>query len=95
MNIDELLGQPLPPVADNEFSARVLGAICAEEQKRWTITLLAVFALLAVCALVLPLPALSLELGRIVLAIGKQAAVSLAFGVCVLTFLVERQFVRN
>jgi hypothetical protein len=95
MMIDDLLSQPLADVPDNGFSARVVARIRAEEW--WHLFGMLALGLMSIVAvaLVLPLPVMSLELGRVVFDIGKQVGVSLALGVIVLSFLLERAFARG
>jgi len=61
--IDDLLSQPLPPVADDGFSARVMGRIAAARRRRqWTSAALMAAGVLA-AVLLLPLPTIGEALG--------------------------------
>jgi len=94
MNIDALLSQPLAPVADNGFSARVIARVRRQELRRAVLWGLAVtvFAVLA-CAL-LPVPALAMALNLMALRLAASAQVWLAIAALVLVFLYERRFFR-
>lgn len=95
MTIDDLLNRPLEAVPDNGFSARVVERIRAEERRETALSFAAVLVAVAACALVLPLPALSLELGHAVFDIANQTAIGLAAGLLILTYMFERVVARG
>lgn len=52
-NLDDLLSQPLPPVADNGFSRQVMARIRKEEQRRFVVVgIIAAILATVVCLLV-------------------------------------------
>lgn len=94
MSIDDLLRQPLPAVADNGFSARVMGRIKAEQRQRMALVTLGSVAAATLGCLFVPMPFLSEELSNIIVQIGTSPAVALAAAALVLTALVDRRFFR-
>ena len=92
MNIDDLLNQPLPSVADDGFSGRVIARVRTLLLGRWLAAAagVAAFALLAV--LILPWRTVGAELGVVIPGVAGLAALNLAAAVVVLTLLIERQF---
>ncbi len=94
MSIDELLSQPLPTVADNGFSARVMGRVhWAERRHIVLIGAGSAAAATAICLLV-PLQTISAELNSIVLTLGTSTAVGMAGVALFLTMLFDRKFFR-
>jgi hypothetical protein len=93
--LDDLLSEPLASVADDGFSARVMGGVRAMTRRR----ILANVAVVTVCAvlalLILPWRMIGFELGFIVPQIFGSAAVSLAVGAVILTLSLEGYFSRQ
>ncbi len=94
MNIDDLLRQPLPAAPDNGFSARVMGRIKAEQRQHMALVALGSVAAATVGCLFVPMPALSEQLGDIIVQLGTSPAVALAAAALVLTALVDRRLFR-
>lgn len=94
MSIDDLLSQPLPTVADNGFSARVLTKVRAENRRRVMLIAGASAAAAAAVAAFLPIPAASLqlndELTSLMTVVINSPAVPIALCVAGLTFFVDR-----
>ena len=93
--LDDLLSQPLASMADDGFSARVMGDVRAMTRRR----ILANVAIVAVCAvlavLILPWRMVGFDLGFIVPQIFDSAAVSLAVAAVILTLSLEGYFSRQ
>ena len=86
MNLDDLLGQPLEPIRDNGFSARVALAMRRERQRRQTwLRCLGAAALLPVIAL-LPLAQAGDILARSLAAAPFQNYLALAAGLAILAW---------
>ena len=94
MNIDDLLNQPLPCVADDGFSERVMGRVRAMVRRRLFVTVAGVAACVVLALLILPLQTIGAELGLVVPRIAGSAALNLAAAAIVLTLLLESQFSR-
>ena len=104
MKLEELLSQPLPPVPDDGFSARVMSRVAAEQRLRQWAAVAAVAACAGFVMLFLPLGPVGAALGdglprAVVGAFGvafrqliSSWAVNLGLAAIVLSFLVERQF---
>ncbi len=92
MTIDELLAQPLAPVADNGFSAKVMARLRRREQRQ-LVLLTAVAALAAAAAcLLLPISALTQMLNGIVVTLATSLEVGVAVLAVLLTWLYDRKF---
>ena len=94
MNIDELLFQPLAPVADNGFSAKIVARIRRYEQRQLVaLGLLAVLAATLVC-LTVPVSALTEVLNSIVITLATSLEVGIAVLAVLATWLYDRNFFR-
>lgn len=90
MNLDELLSQPLPEVADNGFSDRVVVRVKAEERRYfYVIAIACVVAATALCVLV-PMHDITAAIGVTVYDLGTSAMLAWAGAALVLTYLVDR-----
>lgn len=94
MNLDDLLNQSLPSVADDGFSGRVMGRVHASARRRLFVVVAGVVACVVLAFLLLPMQAIGMQLNFAVVQIARSAAVSLAAAAIVLTLLLERQFSR-
>jgi len=92
MNIDELLFQPLAPVADNGFSARVVATIRRREQRQLVSLCLVAIAAATVACLLLPLSELSQVLNGIVVTLATSLEVGIAVLALLGTWLYDRNF---
>ncbi|MDE2182967.1 MAG: hypothetical protein KGJ78_08095 [Alphaproteobacteria bacterium] len=92
--LDRLLGQPLPPVADDGFSARLMRHALWE--RRFHAGLLAALgaACLFLAFALAPLRHASTDIAVLLPQIAGSAAVNMAAAILVLIFLLERQFSR-
>jgi hypothetical protein len=92
--LDDLLSQPLPAIADNGFSARVVARIAKQEWLRSMISTAAL--LLCALALLLLVPVSGIEdtLARLAPAIAASLPLSIAAGAIALSLSVE-QLVRR
>ena len=90
MTLDELLTQPLAPVADNGFSARVVARVKAEERRHAAIIMVAAAAAAVLACLLLPLRAITGDVAVALLQLGSSPMVALAGALLVLTFLIDR-----
>lgn len=92
--LDDLLSQPLPAVADNGFSTRVVARIAKQE---WLRSMLSTATLL-LCALALlllvPVSGIEDTLARLAPAIAASLPLSIAAGAIALSLSVE-QLVRR
>jgi hypothetical protein len=94
MNLDDLLNQPLPSVADDGFSGRVMGRVRALQRQRLFVTWASVAACVVLAFLLLPMRNIGAQLDFAISQIASSAAMSLAAGAIVLTLILERQFSR-
>ena len=94
MNLDDLLNQPLASVADDGFSARVMGRVGVLRRRKLFVTWASVAACFVLALLILPWRTVGAELGLVVPAVFGSLAVNLAAAVIVLSLLLERQFSR-
>ena len=94
MSIDDLLNQPLPSVADDGFSERVISRVRAQTRRRTFITIACIVACVALAFLLLPMRLIGAQLNFAVIQTASSAAISLAGAVIALTLLVEKQFLR-
>ena len=92
MNIDELLFQPLAPVADTGFSARVVATIRRREQRQLVSLCLVAIAAATVACLLLPLSELSQVLNGIVVTLATSLEVGIAVLALLGTWLYDRNF---
>jgi hypothetical protein len=92
MSIDELLSQPLAPVADNGFSAKVVTRIRRQEQRQLlSMGLVAILAATVAC-LLLPVSALTQVLNGIVVTLATSLEVGVAALAILATWLYDRKF---
>lgn len=92
MNLDELLSQPLQPVPDNGFSARVMARIKTEERRHVAMTVaLSVAATIVLCVM-MPLRDLTGLIGGAIIELGTSPMILVAVIVLALTFLVDRLY---
>lgn len=91
MSIDDLLSQPLPAVADNGFSARVIARVTLQYRRRVALIATGSAAAASALCLVVPMPALSIELNRVLVDLATSPAVALGAAALVVTFLVDRR----
>ena len=94
MSVDDLLSQPLPSVADDGFSERVMGRVRAQARRRLFVLVASIAACVVLAFLLLPMRLIGATLNFAVVQTASSAAISLAAAVIVLTLLVERQFSR-
>jgi hypothetical protein len=94
MNIDELLSQPLAPVADNGFSAKVVARIRSQEQRQLVLISLVAVAVATVACLLLPVSALTELLNHIVITLATSLEVGVAVLAVLATWLYDRKFFR-
>ena len=90
MTLDELLTQPLAPVADNGFSARIVARIKARERRHTTAVMFAAAAAAVLACLLVPLHALTGDFAVALIQLGTSPIVGLAAALLVLTFLIDR-----
>ena len=106
-DLDRLLCQPLPDVADNGFSRQVMARVQAERQGLDLTAWALIAACLAIAIPFLPLRDIAVTLGQSVpdaigielARVGSQFATpgmaALALAALVLSFVLERQFSRS
>ena len=94
MNIDDLLNQPLPCVADDGFSERVMGRVRASARRRLFVVIASVAACVVLAFLLLPMRTIGAQLNFAVVQIASLVSVSLAVAAVILTLLLEREFAR-
>ncbi|MBU6298278.1 MAG: hypothetical protein KGJ79_06200 [Alphaproteobacteria bacterium] len=92
--LDILLLRPLPPVADDGFSAHVMARANMHRRLRFAAQAAFVIAGLVLAFLLLPLQAVGLELNFIIGQVANSAAVSMAVAAIILTLVFESQFSR-
>ena len=90
MTLDELLTQPLAPVADNGFSARVVARVKAAERRHAAVVMFAAAAVAALACLLIPLNELTGDFAVALIQLGSSPMVALAAALLVLTFLIDR-----
>ena len=90
MTLDELLTQPLAPVADNGFSARVIARVKSEERRRAAVVIFAAAAAAVLACLLVPLHEITGDFAAELIQLGTSPMVALAAALLVLTFLVDR-----
>jgi protein-S-isoprenylcysteine O-methyltransferase Ste14 len=94
MNVDDLLNQPLNSVADNGFSAGVMGRVRAVRRQKLFATWASAAACVVLAFLILPWQPVGAELGLVIPKIAGSLAVNFAAAVIALSLLLERQFAR-
>ena len=94
MNIDDLLNQSLPSVADDGFSERIMGRVRASARRRLFVIVASVVACVVLAFLLLPMRIIGAQLNFAAVQIASSAAVSLAAAAVILTLLLEREFAR-
>ena len=88
--LDALLSQPLPEIADNGFSARVIARIVAEERRQLaTIALIAILCATLLC-LAVPMRDVTGAIAVAVLQLGASPMVLYGLAALVLTLLIDR-----
>lgn len=95
MNMDELdalLSQPLAPVADHGFSARVIARVQAEERRSSAIAIVLSLVAATLACLLVPLKDITGDLAAALLQLAMSPMVGMAIIVCVMTFLIDRLF---
>ncbi|MDR3528273.1 MAG: hypothetical protein P4L57_13440 [Rhizomicrobium sp.] len=92
MNIDDLLSEPLAPVADNGFSAQVMTQIRRQEQRQLILLGITAAFVATVACLLLPVTALTELLNGIVITLATSLEVGVAAVVILATWLFDRQF---
>ena len=93
-DLDKLLAQALPSVADGGFSARVVRRVRWEQFRRHWKTAAAVALCIALIILVLPLHLIGAELGAALPRLAGSWAVSLAAGAVAASLLAARALAR-
>ena len=94
MTLDELLSQPLAPVADNGFSAKIVARIRRQEQRQLVLLCLVAIAAATMACLLLPVSALTELLNGIVVTLATSLEVGVAAFVLLITWLYDRSFFR-
>lgn len=94
MSIDDLLSQPLPSVADNGFSARVMRRVRADERRHFALIGAGSVAAATLACLFLPLQAITLEVNHALVTLGTSTAVGIGAAALLLTMLFDRRFFR-
>ncbi|HEX3673415.1 MAG TPA: hypothetical protein VHU87_04010 [Rhizomicrobium sp.] len=89
-DVDALLSQPLPSVADAGFSARTLARIDRWAFHNWLIDAAAVTVCAVMGFLLVPVPALGDLVARLTPQLAASAPVGLALGAILLTLCFER-----
>lgn len=95
MTIDDLLSQPLTPMADNGFSAKVMARIYRLEQRRLLANSLLVVLIATVACLLMPMTDFLLQLNaaldKLVVAIGSSPQIAFAALILGAIFFYERK----
>ena len=90
LELDALLSQPLPPVADNGFSARLDTRIeRAERRHDLIVVAMVTLAALSLCLLV-PVQHVLGDLAAVLLQLAMTPMIGMAVALLVLTFLIDR-----
>jgi hypothetical protein len=92
--LDALLSQPLAPVADNGFSARVMGHVRRHEQRRIALWCLFVTAMAVLACALVPMNTLAAAMNQIVLTLGTSVQVGLAVVAALLTWAYDKKLYR-
>jgi hypothetical protein len=92
--LDILLSQPLPSVADGGFTARVLHRVQTQQLWHRALSFAGIAACVLLAIVLLPLHSIGTEFGTLVPKIAGCWAVNFAAAALVLTFLLDRQFSR-
>ena len=90
--LDALLSQPLAPVADNGFSARVIARVKAQERRHAAWIVISAVTAATLACLLLPLHVVTGDLAVALLQIGTSPMVALAGALLVLTFFIDRLY---
>jgi hypothetical protein len=91
MTIDDLLSQPLQPVPDNGFSAKVIARIRHQEYAKLATTALLAAAAAALACVVLPIPALIMQFDHLMQTVSTSLEVGLGLTVVVAVLLIDRK----
>ncbi|HEY2032521.1 MAG TPA: hypothetical protein VGH02_02410 [Rhizomicrobium sp.] len=84
-NLDTLLSQPLPSVADDGFSAAVARRALALNERHKLLDQLVLLAVAGVVLAALPLASISAAIETVTLSLGDLLPVAVAFGALMLT----------
>ena len=88
--LDALLSQPLAPVADNGFSARVIARVKFEERRHDVVALAAAGAVALVLCLLVPVHNILGDLLAVLLQLSMTPMIGVAAALLMLTFLIDR-----
>jgi hypothetical protein len=92
--LDILLSQPLPFVADGGFTTRTVHRVRTQRLWHRSLSFAGVTACVLLAIVLLPLHTIGTEFGTLVPKIAGSWAVNFAAAALVLTFLLDRQFSR-
>jgi hypothetical protein len=90
--LDALLLQPLAPVTDNGFSARVIAGVKAQERRHAAWIGVAAIAAATLACLLLPLYTLTGDFAAMLIQLGTSPMVALAGALLVLTYFIDRLY---
>ena len=93
-DLDRLLSQPLPAVADDGFSTRVMRRLRVEQLRGHWKTAAAVAVCVVLMIAVLPLHAIGAALGAGLPQMAGSWAISLAAGIVAVSLLAARELAR-
>ena len=93
--LDILLSQPLPSVADDGFSARVMARVHRHRRLRFAVAAAYVAVCVVLTFLLLPVQSVGAELNFVITQVASSTAVSLAVAALILTLVLEGQFSRS
>ena len=93
--LDILLSQPLPPVADDGFSACVMARVHRHRRFRFAVAAAYVAVCVVLVFLLLPVQSVASELNFVITQIAGSTAVSLAVAAIILTLVLDGQFSRS
>jgi hypothetical protein len=93
--IEDLLSQSLPAVADDGFSALVLNHVRAEQIRGQLTTVVTVAVCAALAILFLPLREIGTTFGVLIPQMANSTAMIAAAGAIVLSLVLERQLFRS
>lgn len=99
-HLDALLSQPLAPVADNGFSAKVMLRVHREQQRRLTMLGLAIAAVVLLLAFLIPataitqLAAVPASLNALLVKLTSSVQFGVAVAVLILVYLYDRKLLQ-
>lgn len=93
-DLDQLLSAPLAPVADAGFSARVMGRIRREEQKRLAVWSIFVAITATIACILLPMTILTDTVNHLVVSLATSLQVGIAVLVAALTWAYDKKLYR-